>query len=494
MNKKSSRDLELTSPIPFHTGSNGEFVPRPPTARDQQAEELFRRYVDEHAPRMGTSRREFIRSACGTATALLVVKQVYGCGGGDSGGRSGAADGGVGATLDAGAMSDPDQACEQLAGPEFIFDVQTHHVNPEGPWRTSNAELAAFLGFLPQASCGQADSVDCYDRDHYIREMFINSDTSVAVLSALPAPDERQALLPEEADATRKIIEMMSGSRRLAIHGMVLPDLGQSQLDGMQRLAEEVKINAWKVYTPVGGWFLDDEAVGVPFIEKASALGVNIICCHKGLPLPGFLPQYADPRDVGVAAKMFPDMNFVIYHSGYEQSTVEGPYNPAAPAGIDRLIKSLEDNGIGPNQNVYAELGSTWLSVMSDPIQASHVLGKLIKHVGEDRVVWGTDSIWYGSPQPQIDAFRSFQIASDIREANGYGELTAEVKAKIFGLSSAALYGIDPAATLCEIKDDQLALRRQEASERPLPRFYEYGPQSRREFFAFLRSRGGLPG
>ena len=49
---------------------------------------------------------------------------------------------------------------------------------------------------------------------------------------------------------------------------------------------------------------------------------------------------------------------------------------------------------------------------MRDPEQAAHALGKLIKHCGEDNVLWGTDSIWYGSPQDQIVAFRTFQISA----------------------------------------------------------------------------------
>ena len=55
--------------------------------------------------------------------------------------------------------------------------------------------------------------------------------------------------------------------------------------------------------------------------------------------------------------------------------------------GINRLISSMLAAGIGPNQNVYAELGTTWWSVMSSPDQAAHVLGKLLKHVGEDNVL-----------------------------------------------------------------------------------------------------------
>ena len=54
---------------------------------------------------------------------------------------------------------------------------------------------------------------------------------------------------------------------------------------------------------------------------------------------------------------------------------------------------------------------------MRDPDSAAHALGKLFKFVGEDNVLWGTDSIWYGSPQDQIQAFRTFQIADELAAA-----------------------------------------------------------------------------
>jgi uncharacterized protein len=123
----------------------------------------------------------------------------------------------------------------------------------------------------------------------------------------------------------------------------------------------------------------------------------------------GFPEEFGRCADVGRAAALYPDMNFIIYHSGYEAGTTEGAYDPAnATRGVDTLIKSVENNGIARNANVYAELGSTWRFVMRDPTTAAHLLGKLLKHIGEDNVLWGTDSIWYGSPQDQIQGFRSF--------------------------------------------------------------------------------------
>ena len=94
---------------------------------------------------------------------------------------------------------------------------------------------------------------------------------------------------------------------------------------------------------------------------------------------------------------------------------------------------------------------------MGDPTAAAHGLGKLLLHLGEDNVVWGTDSIWYGSPQDQIEAFRTFEITEEFQETFGYPALTDEVKAKILGLTSAELYGIDPTSITCEFDTDALA-------------------------------------
>jgi predicted TIM-barrel fold metal-dependent hydrolase len=77
------------------------------------------------------------------------------------------------------------------------------------------------------------------------------------------------------------------------------------------------------------------------------------------------------------------------------------------------------------------------------PVEAAHVLGKLLAHFGPERIVWGTDSTWYGSPQPLIDAFRAFTIPERMQEEFGYPALTSDAKAQILGRNAADLYGID---------------------------------------------------
>jgi hypothetical protein len=136
---------------------------------------------------------------------------------------------------------------------------------------------------------------------------------------------------------------------------------------------------------------------------------------------------------------------------------------------------------------VYAELGSTWRFLMRDPEQAAHAIGKLIKHCGPGNVLWGTDSIWYGSPQDQIQAFRAFQIAPALREKHGYSEITPELRAGIFGRNAARVYGLSPADIKKYTARDRIARERSAYLENPQPHFNTYGPKTRREFLRYLR-------
>jgi predicted TIM-barrel fold metal-dependent hydrolase len=110
---------------------------------------------------------------------------------------------------------------------------------------------------------------------------------------------------------------------------------------------------------------------------------------------------------------------------------------------VSRLVTSLAESGIGAGRNVWAELGSTWFLMLRRPREAAHVLGKLLLAVGPDRILWGTDSVWYGPPQSLIDAFRRFTIPEAMQERYGYPALTPAIKAAILGGNAMTLYGVD---------------------------------------------------
>ena len=128
---------------------------------------------------------------------------------------------------------------------------------------------------------------------------------------------------------------------------------------------------------------------------------------------------------------------------------------------------------------------------MRDPDGAAHALGKLLKHCGEDNVLWGTDSIWYGSPQDQIQTFRTFQIAAELRAKHGYPEITPALRAKIFGLNATRPYGISTDEVKKRASNDHVARERVAYRERPKPHYLTYGPKTRREFLNLLRWNGG---
>ena len=470
-------------PIKLDSTSNGEFAPIPLAPAVLTANRLARARIGEAAKRIGWSRRSFLKSACGTATTLLAMNDAFAqfkkTGGFFELPREAGLDGAL--------------AEATVGGDEFIFDIQGHHVNPKGNWRRWDNQWVYILRFFPQSSCGE-DAIDCFSAEHFIREVFLDSDTDMAVLSAVPAAPEDNPLSTEEAAATRAMVAAMESQHRLLIHGLVHPNL-KGQIEAMTVQKEKFGVAAWKTYTQWGpegiGYWLDDPEFGIPFIEKARALGVKIICIHKGLPLFRLKPEYGTCRDIGPVAKHYPDMAFIVYHSGYEPGKPEGPYDPANPkSGVDILIKSLQHHGIKPNSNVYAELGSTWRLVMQDPDQAAHLLGKLFKYVGEDNVLWGTDSIWYGSPQDQIQAFRTFQIAEPLRDRHDYPALTAELRAKVFGLNAAKPYGVSPEEIQRRNAKDRVSKVKQVYRENPEPSFATNGPRNWREFLA-LKQMGG---
>jgi hypothetical protein len=105
----------------------------------------------------------------------------------------------------------------------------------------------------------------------------------------------------------------------------------------------------------------------------------------------------------------------------------------------------------------------------------------------------GTDSIWYGSPQDQIQAFRTFQIAPELRQKYGYPEITPALRAKVFGLNATRPYAISTAEVRKYTGRDPIGRERAAYREHPEPHFLTYGPRTRREFLNLLAWNGGSP-
>ncbi len=450
-------------------------------------------------------RRRFLQTAGGMAAMLSAANLVAACsGGGDGAARSTGSTHRTTTSAPGGGFDTPDpteiEACEEaLAGQEFIFDVHTHHVVPDGPWRETSPRIASMVRDLAPA-CGAADDYYCLDRTSYVHDMFVASDTTIALLSDVPNSGDGDSPMPFGGKVeTKEFASSLArgGQPRVLVHDVIAPNFGalDARLDLMDETAATGQVSAFKVYTAWGpggqGFSMEDPTIGLPVIERARDLGVKVICGHKGLPLLEFDRSHNGPEDLVACSRLFPDVQFVIYHSAYEIQTTEGPYDPSrSDVGVNSLIRALDNYNVPPNSNVWAELGTTWRETMSSPTEAAHVLGKLLSRVGEDRVLWGTDGIWYGSPQPQIMAFRAFQIGDELQERFGYPALTPAIKAKVFGLNAAELFDVDPAAQRCAIDEDALAGARAEvqglATDGAVTRWQERGPVTRRDVLTWL--------
>jgi hypothetical protein len=510
---------EAPDPLPLCPGpvSNGEFVPAAPTAHDVALRRAMEDAVSSAARRSGMDRRRFLRSAGGIA-ASLATYELAACSGSRARSASAAsapATTGLVTTTQPATTAAPGgsyttpppedvAACEHAldATDTFVFDVHTHHVMPDGPWRhNAPATVGLVEGMLP-VGCAAVDRLQCVDRAAYLHDLFLTSDTTVAMLSDVPNSGPADAPVPFAAalDSQAATAALTGGgAARLLVQNVIAPNVGPlgARLDDMSAAAASGNVSAFKVYTAwsptARGWSLLDPAIGLPVVQHAHDVGVRVLVAHKGLPLVNFDPTHNQPDDIVGVSRLFPDMDFVVFHAAWDPRRREGPFDPGATLGVDTLLAALDRHGVAPDSNVWVDLGTVWRQVLTDPSQAAHVLGKLLHRVGPHRVLWGTDAIWYGSPQPQIAAFRAFQISVEYQDRYGYPELTDDVKRDVFGLNAARLFGVDPGATRCALTSDPLTstqpLVTQLAADGVLPSPWQAnGPLTRRQVLSWLRA------
>jgi len=468
----------VDSPMPTQVVSNEEFIPRPQNAAQQQVERLIGQMADDNSRKLGIDRRTYLASSMGLAAAFLAQNRVYG----------NYWDVAEDETLE------PKAAEEKWPkGEYFIIDVQAHFTNGL-PLGIRGAEFFRNMGFKLK------EDPESYSFQNFLKEMYFDSETSMLVISGVPGKEitrdaagkvlEREArtpgiegkILPSWVMAERRQeINQLAGCQRALAQGNCAPNHywdrknnvpDQAALfEQMEREVKLYKIDSWKWYchTDPGrsgnGFKLDDEKLTYPFYEQSKRLGLKIFSVHKGYASQSrTLGHLANPADVEKAAKDHPDITFIIYHSamkhgpGEPQFTEKGYFDPTTGdfAWHDVLMKIKQRN---PDiDNVYCEIGSAFGSLaIAHPEMCMHLIGKNVKYYGVDHVLWGTDCLWWGSPQWVIDLMKRFQISDELCEKFGYRKLTKDDKAKIFGLNAAKIYGIDLQAQRNALPDDALS-------------------------------------
>jgi predicted TIM-barrel fold metal-dependent hydrolase len=456
-------------PIPTKSISDGEHFPAHQTPDQKRVQFEILEQANALAAKRGIDRRQFMGTASGLAVAFMALNKVFG----------------PIFEIDPAEAADDAAALERLSAlaNQFIFDAHTHHVRKDYAWDGqlflfdfSSGKLSPEKLAWNPANTDRGRSLEYYMFDHYLKDVFFDSQTSVAMLSTSPSVEEHRALLSDDQMvASRNFVNEMAGTKRMYAHGTIWPTYPEF-LDGMDRSAQELKIDAWKGYTigdPLGlvpeslrPWRLDDEDLTYKAYEKCMKYGIKNLCIHKGLmPADDYTTfenwRHAAVDDVAKAAKDWPELNFIIYHSAVRPFFDMVKHNrefeeTGRLPWVDELAEIPEKHGV---TNVYGEVGLVFAQMATSyPRCAASMFGKLIKGLGADHVIWGTDSVWFGSPQWQIDAFRRLQMPDDLQEKYGYaplGPADGPVKTNILGANYARLFGHEP--TVAPYRNDKLA-------------------------------------
>jgi len=487
--RKFQRDRKkgVDSPMPTQVLSNEEFIPRPQSQKQKEVEFLIGQMADEKSKKLGMDRRTFMASAMGLATCFVASNKVWG--------KVWEVD--EAETLDKAAYNEKMPKSEY-----FIMDVQTHFTDGWVPnFRT--------MEFIKNMGFNLKDDKESYSFNQFVKEIYFDSETDMIVISGVPGPpeknrDEKGNILEGKARGggpvlpswlmaeSRDKINKFADSRRALSQGNLAPNHYWNKetntmdktalLEQMDREINVYKINSWKWYCHADparsghGFQLDDDDAAF-FYQESRKRGMKIFSVHKGYSYQSrLLGHLANPKDVEKAALNNPDLTFIIYHSAIQH----GPNEEADyKASIDPVTGDFAWHNIlmdskkrNPKMNnVYPEIGSFFnVLAIADPNQCMHGMGKNIKTYGADHVIWGTDCLWWGSPQWAIDAFKRFQISDEFCEKFGYSKLTKEVKAQIFGLNAARVYGVDVKAKRNPLKPDIITQAKLEYDNAGIPR------------------------
>lgn len=453
----------VDSPMPTQVVSNEEFLPRPQNRAQGQVEALIGELSEKNAKKLGMDRRDYLRTSMGMATAFLASNMVYG----------------NYWEVDAAEALEPAASEEKWPkGEYFILDVQTHFtagIALPGSANFRNMEFVKNMGF------DLKDDAEAYSLPNFVKELFFDSETAMVVISGVPGREidkdrkgnklegrrRRGGVLPSwlMSEAKGKI-NALANSQRALCQGNCAPNHywnkqknepdWQLLFEQMEREVKTYKIDSFKWYCHFdpgasgGGFRLDDEKVTYPAYQKARELGMKTFSVHKGFASQSrTLGHMAHPGDIEKAALDNPDLTFVIYHSALKHAPIEPEFESekfdATTGDFEWHAELMKIKERHPEMNnVYPEIGSSFgVTAIAHPLMCQHLIGKNIKYYGVDHVIWGTDCLWWGSPQWVIDAFKRFQISDELCEKFGYKKLTKEDKAAIFGLNAAKIYGVD---------------------------------------------------
>jgi len=464
-------EAAFPSPVPTQMVSNGEFNPLPQTEAQRRVEGRLKDLADTAGCKLGLDRRGFLCTGCGMAAAFVAMNDVYG----------------PLFQVSPAEAAEPEAAAARSAGlsRQFIFDDQLHFVRDDYSFKglTGLAHYAAenWNPAMKKEAVGMG--LERYKFANFLREIYFDSDTKIGLLSGAPFDDPSKWFLTnDQIKQASETVNRIAGSKRLLFHSLITPKQ-PGWMDEVDRVIETVRPTSWKGYTigdPLSPqttrypWRLDDETLMYPFYEKAVRAGITNICIHKGLlpkdyetSIPGGAWRYATVDDLPKAAKDWPQINFIMYHAALRmfQEDPSAELEAFERTGYIQWVSDLaaipEKHGV---KNVFADTGTSFaVSCVTNPRFCAAMMGTLVKGLGYDHIFWGTDSVWYGSPQWQIEAFRRLEIPEDMQKKHGFaplGPAEGPVKGAILGYNGARHYALDLRAAAEELPYDGISRRK----------------------------------
>src|ERR1700729_3039644 len=205
---------QYQTPIPTQIVSSDEFYPDPQNERQREVESRMLAMADDLGGKQGLDRRRFFQTAAGMAAAFVAMNEVYGP---------------VFSVSKAEAAT-PAMAEERANAlkDQFIMDMHTHFLRDD-------TRLTSFVDM--RKAVGKAgwnkqlndheQTIEDLKFNNYKKEIFLDSDTKIALISSAPSDIEQDWFLTNEmmAQARDKLNKDTAtvGNKRLMSHMIFTP-------------------------------------------------------------------------------------------------------------------------------------------------------------------------------------------------------------------------------------------------------------------------------
>ena len=473
------------TPIPTQIVSSDEFYPDPQNERQREVEARLLAMADEFGGKQGLDRRRFFQSAAGMAASFVAMNEVYG----------------PLFEVSKAEAATPAMAQERANAlkDQFIMDMHTHFLRDDTRIMTFvNMRNAVGKAGWNKQLAEREQTIEDLKFNNYKKEMFLDSDTKISLISSAPSDIEQDWFLTNEqmAEARKKSQRRGRHPTRVLSHDLHARPAGlarqarrrpRAQAGILQGLHDRRQHPQGHQPLSRGAWTTRRWPTRATrrWWRRASRTSASTRDCSRRRSRSSSRICAASPMSPtsGQAAKDWPQLNFVIYHSAYRHV---GGDPKQALAEFERTgrISWTSDLADIPAQygvnNVYGDVGQLFATTLvAEPNVCAALMGTLIKGLGADHVCWGTDALWTGAPQWQIEGLRRLEIPEAMQKKHGFaplGPADGPVKTAIFGGNNARLYDIQPKRAMLELSSDRFAAMKTEYEKAgPEPSNLRYG-------------------